>query len=60
MTPFQVRVKQSFDASHLDELPLSVGNVLKVCQVIDENWAISEMNGRRGMFPLNHVERMTT
>lgn len=55
---YKVRVKQRFEPTQPDELPLTLGDIFDVSEEIDENWAIAEIEGRRGMFPLNHVERM--
>ncbi|KAJ3229035.1 hypothetical protein HDU81_005687 [Chytriomyces hyalinus] len=46
-----------FDATEPDDLPLRTGDVITVLEDIDENWYRGESkNGRRGMFPKNHVE----
>jgi chaperonin cofactor prefoldin len=55
---YKVRVKQRFDATHPDEMSLTLGDIFDVSEEIDENWAIAEVAGKRGMFPLNHVEKM--
>jgi len=55
---YKVRVKQRFEAAHPDELSLTLGAIFDVSEEINENWGVAEIDGKRGMFPLNHVERM--
>jgi len=55
---YKVRVKQRYDAQQEDELSLVLGDIFDVTAEIDENWAIAEVHGKRGMFPANHVEKM--
>jgi len=56
--PYKVRVKQRYDAQNPDELSLVLGDIFDVTAEIDENWAVAEVHGKRGMFPSNHVEKM--
>eukprot|EP01087_Luapelamoeba_hula_P007194 TRINITY_DN1746_c3_g2_i2.p1 TRINITY_DN1746_c3_g2~~TRINITY_DN1746_c3_g2_i2.p1 ORF type:complete len:373 (-),score=85.76 TRINITY_DN1746_c3_g2_i2:624-1742(-) len=56
--PYKVRVKQRYDAQNSDEISLTLGEIFDVTAEIDENWGIAEMHGHRGMFPLNHCEKM--
>ncbi len=58
VTPYKVRVKQRYDAQNPDEISLTLGDIFDVSAEIDENWAIAELHGQRGMFPSNHVEKM--
>jgi len=55
---YKVRVKQRYDAQQEDELSLVLGDIFDVTAEIDENWAIAEVHGKRGMFPSNHIEKM--
>jgi len=55
---YKVRVRQRYDAQQPDELSLTVGEIFDVGEEVDENWGIADLNGRRGIFPLNHVEKM--
>ena len=56
--PYKVRVKQRYDAQNPDEVSLVLGDIFDVTAEIDENWAVAEVHGKRGMFPSNHVEKM--
>jgi len=58
VTPYKVRVKQRYDAQNPDEISLVLGDIFDVTAEIDENWAVAEVHGQRGMFPSNHVEKM--
>jgi len=58
VAPYKVRVKQRYDAQNPDEVSLVLGDIFDVYEEIDENWAIAEIHGHRGMFPSNHVEKM--
>lgn len=55
---YKVRVRQRYDAQQPDELSLTVGEIFDVGEEVDENWGVADLNGRRGIFPLNHVEKM--
>jgi len=58
VAPYKVRVKQRYDAQNPDEVCLVLGDIFDVTAEIDENWAVAEVHGQRGMFPSNHVEKM--
>jgi len=58
VAPYKVRVKQRYDAQNPDEVNLVLGDIFDVTAEIDENWAVAEVHGQRGMFPSNHVEKM--
>jgi hypothetical protein len=55
---YKVRVRQRYDAAQDDELSLTIGDIFDVSEEVDENWGVAELNGKRGIFPLNHVEKM--
>ncbi|KAL3315861.1 Endophilin-A3 [Cichlidogyrus casuarinus] len=49
----------TFDAENESELPFKEGAMIKLVEVVDENWYLGEHNGKRGYFPINYVEIVT-
>ncbi|KAK1175849.1 hypothetical protein AOXY_G567 [Acipenser oxyrinchus oxyrinchus] len=45
-----------FEGEHADELTFFEGDVIKLKELVGEEWARGEMNGQTGIFPLNFVE----
>ncbi|XP_048826050.1 SH3 domain-containing protein 19-like [Brienomyrus brachyistius] len=45
-----------FEGKHSDELSLCEGDVIKLMEFVDQQWARGDLNGRVGVFPLNFVE----
>ncbi|XP_029105999.1 SH3 domain-containing protein 19-like [Scleropages formosus] len=46
----------AFAGDHGDELSLSEGDVVKLVEYVDREWARGELDGLVGIFPLNFVE----
>lgn len=47
----------SYKAEEEDELTLEVGDIINNIVDTEDGWCKGELNGRRGMFPENFVER---
>ncbi|XP_041125892.1 SH3 domain-containing protein 19 [Polyodon spathula] len=47
-----------FEGEHADELTFFEGDVIKLKELVGEEWARGEVNGQTGIFPLNFVEIM--
>ncbi|XP_033869105.3 SH3 domain-containing protein 19-like isoform X2 [Acipenser ruthenus] len=45
-----------FEGEQADELTFFEGDVIKLKELVGEEWARGEMNGQTGIFPLNFVE----
>ncbi|CAO3693225.1 unnamed protein product [Rhizopus stolonifer] len=45
-----------FVASSPDELDFKTNNVIQVVEQLDEGWWLGELEGRRGIFPVNYTE----
>ena len=55
-----VKVKALFDydASEDNELSFKEGNVITIIGDDIEGWSVGELNGKKGMFPSNYVEKL--
>jgi len=52
------RALYDFESDEPDDLPFVVDAVIKILQMSDtDDWWQGELNGRRGMFPKNYVEK---
>lgn len=52
-------VEYDYDAIHVDELTIRVGEIIRnVRKLQEEGWLEGELNGRRGMFPDNFVKEI--
>lgn len=45
-----------FEGKHSDELSLCEGDVIRLKEFVDQQWARGDLNGHVGIFPLNFVE----
>ncbi|XP_049328595.1 SH3 domain-containing protein 19 [Astyanax mexicanus] len=45
-----------FEGDDSSELSFSEGDVIRLCEYVDEEWARGELGGRAGIFPLNFVD----
>lgn len=45
-----------FEGEQSDELSFSEGDVIRLKEYVEEEWARGEVNGHVGIFPLNFVE----
>ncbi|KAL4618139.1 SH3 domain-containing protein 19-like [Arapaima gigas] len=45
-----------FAGEHSDELSLSEGDIVRLLEYVDQEWARGELSGTVGIFPLNFVE----
>ncbi|RXM34313.1 SH3 domain-containing protein 19 [Acipenser ruthenus] len=45
-----------FEGEHADEMTFFEGDVIKLKELVGQEWARGEMNGQTGIFPLNFVE----
>ncbi|KAI9015309.1 hypothetical protein CLU79DRAFT_707655, partial [Phycomyces nitens] len=50
------RVTFSFDGENQDELTLRTGDIIRVLNAVDDGWWLGEIDGRRGIFPVNYTE----
>ncbi|XP_005996408.1 SH3 domain-containing protein 19 isoform X2 [Latimeria chalumnae] len=50
------RARFDFESDQADELSFSEGDIIKLKEYLNEEWAEGEMNGRTGIFPINFVE----
>ena len=41
-----------------DEISFDPGDIIENVEAIDEGWWLGEINGQRGLFPANYVERV--
>ena len=48
-----------YNSSVEGDLSFEIGAKIKLVEVIDENWYRGEMNGIVGVFPANHVEKIS-
>ena len=53
-----VIVTYDYEAEVEDELTLRVGDIIKVIDIEDDDWWIGEINGRKGAFPSNFVNKI--
>ena len=54
-----VRAVYPFDTSHPREINLSKGDIIRVVNVIDDNWYCGELRGQKGNFPSSFVETLS-
>ena len=54
-----VRAVYPFDTSHPREINLSKGDIIRVVNVIDDNWYCGELRGIKGNFPSSFVETLS-
>ncbi|XP_038655817.1 CD2-associated protein isoform X1 [Scyliorhinus canicula] len=55
----EVTVEYDYEAEHVDELTLKVGDLIKnVRKLEEEGWCEGELNGKRGLFPDNFVKEL--
>ena len=52
----RARVVQSFAAEQADDLALAVGDIVVVSDRAADGWWTGSIDGRKGLFPGNHVE----
>ncbi|KAG2465652.1 SH3 domain-containing protein 19 isoform X1 [Polypterus senegalus] len=50
------KARFDFEGEQADELTLAEGDVIKLHEYVDEEWAKGELRGQIGIFPLNYVE----
>ncbi|GAA5987018.1 hypothetical protein JCM11641_004420 [Rhodosporidiobolus odoratus] len=58
----KVRAKAVWDyhATQPDDLPFSAGDVIVIEEEVNGDWWKGSLNGRSGLFPSNHVERLSS
>lgn len=54
-----VKAKHDYPGGAHDELPLVVGQVVEIKQVVNEDWYIGESEGISGLFPSSYCEEYT-
>jgi endophilin-A len=54
-----VRAKHDYAGGAHDELPLVVGQVVEIKQVVNDDWYIGESEGLTGLFPSSYCEEYT-
>jgi len=47
-----------YEGEEEDELTINPGEIITNIEVVDEGWWIGDLNGQRGMFPSNYVEKI--
>ncbi|KAI9276094.1 hypothetical protein BY458DRAFT_136729 [Sporodiniella umbellata] len=48
-----------FAATSEDELSFKTNDIVQVIEEVDEGWWLGELNGKRGIFPVNYTEPIT-
>jgi endophilin-A len=51
-----VRAKHEYAGGAHDELPLRVGQIVEIKQVVNDDWYIGESEGESGLFPSSYCE----
>ena len=54
-----VRALHDFDTHEKGEITLRAGDVIKVTNVVDDNWLYGQLDCLEGNFPANFVESIT-
>lgn len=54
--PFQVRAIFDYKSDYEDDLPFSVGLIITVTDIEDDEWYSGTLNGNSGIFPKNFVQ----
>ena len=54
----EARVTYDYEPEQPDELRLKVGEIVKNIEIQDGGWWEGEVNGVRGMFPENFVDKI--
>ena len=56
----RARVTYSYKPEEDDELTLEVGDIITNIVDVDVGWCEGELNGKKGVFPNNFVEELST
>ncbi|RCH96477.1 hypothetical protein CU097_013824 [Rhizopus azygosporus] len=58
-SPPKRKALYDFTANSPDELSFKSNDIIQVVEEVDEGWWLGELDGRRGIFPVNYTEAMT-
>ncbi|RLV83639.1 hypothetical protein JA9_004791 [Meyerozyma sp. JA9] len=54
--PFKVRAIFDYQSDYDDDLPFTVGSIITVTDIEDDEWYSGSFNGKTGIFPKNFVQ----
>ncbi|KLO08783.1 SH3-domain-containing protein [Schizopora paradoxa] len=55
----QARAVWAYNGGDADDLSFEVGDVIEIVEETNADWWTGKINGRQGLFPTNHVEKIT-